>query len=361
MDPPGEGSRRIVDETAAQVRACTRCRLHESRSHAVPGEGPAVASVFLIGEAPGRDEDASGLPFIGAAGRVLDRALKAAKLPRDRVFLTNVVKCRPPSNRAPKADEIESCHPYLMTQIAAVRPKVIVTLGSTALRAVAGPDVNLKDARGKPMPYQGALLVPTYHPAAALYNRSLESSLAADLKVAARQVRAKRKRIRSAPPRTDRPTMPTSSSGAVIVNPEGRILLLRRADENTWGLPKGTVEEGESLEETAVREVREESGLRVRLHRPLMRIRYALYWPPDDVNYDKTVAYFLAEPVGGRIRLEPGFEEARWVTRDEARRLLHWPNDRDVVAKAFEVLAQSARRETRGPGRGAKRSGRRPS
>lgn len=342
MGLPEKTERTILDETAAQVRVCTKCRLHEGRAHAVPGEGPIDAEILLIGEAPGRDEDSAGRPFVGAAGRILDKALKTAKLSRGDVFITNVVKCRPPSNRAPKVDELAACHAYLATQIATIRPKVIVTLGSTALRAVAGPGIELKEARSKVLRFEDAVLVPTFHPAAVLYNRGLEANLADDLRKAARRVRTKRRRIRSAPPRKGPPTKPTASSGAVVVNPEGRILLLRRADEEIWGLPKGTVEEGESLEATAIREVHEECGFRVKLLHPLMHVQYSFYWPPEGVNYDKKVAYFLAEPVGGRLRLEAGFEEGRWVDREEALRLLYWQNDRAVVAKAFEILDASS-------------------
>ena len=343
MDLSDEERERVLEETAAQVRVCTRCRLHETRTHAVPGEGPADAKLFLIGEAPGRDEDAAGRPFVGSAGRILEKALAAAKIPRGSVFITNVVKCRPPANRAPKSDETEACRPYLVTQLAIARPKVIVTLGSTALRAVVGPGLDLKQTRANPVRFEDALLVPTYHPAAVLYNRRLEAALVEDLRTAARVLRRKRSRIRSAPPRRGRPAKQTASSGAVTVNPEGRILLLRRADEETWGLPKGTVEQGESLAETAIREVQEETGLRVKLLDPLMEVRYSFYWPPDGMNYDKRVAYFLAEPVGGRLRLEPGFDEGRWVSRAEALRLLRWKNDRDVVAKAFELMGRKGR------------------
>jgi len=328
----------ILEEAAQQIRTCTRCRLHEGRVHAVPGEGPLDADVFLIGEAPGRDEDASGRPFVGAAGKILNKALAAARLPRDSVFVTNVVKCRPPANRGPRADELESCRPYLATQIAVVRPKVLVTLGSTALRGLLGKGPELKDIRGRAAVFEGIPVVPTYHPAAILYNRRLEASLRADLRKAARMARSKRLRIRSGPPRETKPTRPTASSGAAIVGPDGRILLLKRADEEIWCLPKGTVEPGETLEETAIREVQEETGLRVKLLRPLHEVRYSFYWPPAAVNYDKTVTYFLAEPIGGWIAPEPGFDEARWVTRPEALRLLHWKNDKDVVARAFEAV-----------------------
>ncbi len=333
----------ILEETAREVRACTRCRLHEGRVHAVPGEGPLDADVFLIGEAPGRDEDASGRPFVGAAGKILNKALAAARLPRDAVFVTNVVKCRPPANRGPRADEAEACRPYLTTQIAAVRPKVLVTLGSTALRGLLSEGPDLKDARGQAVAFEGIPLIPTYHPAAILYNRRLEASLRNDLRKAARLAHATRVRTRSGAPRKGTRTRPTASSGAVVASPEGRILLLKRADEEIWCLPKGTVEPGETLEETAIREVREETGLRVKLLRPLHEVRYSFYWPPEGTNYDKTVTYFLAEPVGGRLEPESGFDEARWVSRAEALRLLHWKNDKDVVARAFDAMHASRR------------------
>ena len=335
---PDKARAALLEQTAAAVRSCTLCRLHVGRTHAVPGEGPLDADVFLIGEAPGREEDLAGSPFVGSAGKILDKALTAARLPRGSVFITNVVKCRPPANRGPRSDEVESCRPYLMTQLAAVRPKVVVTLGSTALKGLLGKGIDLKEARGKTLAFGDLPVLPTYHPAAILYNRRLEPTLRNDLRKAAKLGSANRARIRSGPPRKGSPTQPTASSGAVVVGPGDRILLLRRADEDIWCLPKGTVEPGERLEETAVREVREETGLRVRLLQPLHRVRYSFFWPPGGVNYDKTVVYFLAEATGGRLEPEPGFDEARWVTREEAMRLLHWKNDKAVVARAFEAI-----------------------
>jgi uracil-DNA glycosylase len=343
MAGPDEERAELLEKTASEVRACTLCRLHEGRTWAVPGTGPLDAAVFLIGEAPGREEDARGEPFVGSAGKVLDKALAAARLPRRSAFITNVVKCRPPANRGPRADEIEACRPYLMTQIAAVRPKILVTLGSTALKALLGNGVELKDARGKTLAFGDIPLLPTYHPAAILYNRRLEPTLRSDLRKAAKLGAAKRARIKSGPPRKGKPTKPTASSGAAVVGPGGRILLLRRADEDIWCLPKGTVEPGESLEQTAVREVREETGLRVRLLRPIHEVRYSFFWPPGGVNYDKTVTYFLAEPVGGRLEPESGFDEVRWVSREEAMRLLHWKNDKEVVDRAFQAARTSHR------------------
>ncbi len=334
----GEDRSEALEEIAARVRACTICRLHEGRAQAVPGEGPLGARVLLLGEAPGREEDASGRPFVGSAGKILDAALKAARLSRDDVFITNVVKCRPPDNRSPKADEIEACRPYLLAQIAAVRPSVLVTLGSTALRGLLGPGVELKAARRKALEFDGTPVVASYHPAAVLYNRKLERDLRNDLRRVVKMLQPPAPRIKSGPPRKEKPLQPTASSGGVIADAGGRILLLKRTDEDIWCLPKGTMETGESLEATAVREIREETGLVVKLLRPLQTIRYSYFWPPGNVNYDKSVAYFLAEPVGGRLKLESGFEEARWVTRTQALRLLHWKNDRDVVSRAFDVL-----------------------
>ncbi len=328
----------VLEETASAIRACTLCRLHVSRTNAVPGEGPVDAPLFLIGEAPGRHEDASGKPFAGAAGKILEKALAAARIPRHSVFITNVVKCRPPANRAPRADEIEACQPYLMTQIASVHPKVVVTLGSTALRGLLGPGLDLHRSRGKALFIDSVPVLPTYHPAAILYNRRLEGALRSDLRKAAGMFQSGRTRLRSAPPRRGKPTRPAISSGAVVVNAAGRILLLRRADEDIWCLPKGRVEPGETLKETARREVREETGLQVRLVQPLIEVRYSFYWPPEGSNLAKTVTYFLAEPVGGELKPEEGFDEGRWVTRAEAMRLLHWQNDKDVVARAFEAI-----------------------
>jgi len=177
-----------LEATATTIRGCTRCRLHANRTNAVPGDGPAGTDVLLLGEAPGRDEDASGRPFVGRAGRILDAALKSARLPRESVFITNVVKCRPPDNRRPKPDEIAACRSFLMDQIACVRPRVIVTLGATALRGLMGPGYGLKAARGKPLRFGELPVVATYHPAGVLYNRDLERLLRRDLRKVARAI-----------------------------------------------------------------------------------------------------------------------------------------------------------------------------
>jgi uracil-DNA glycosylase len=350
--------REDLTRIAEAVRVCTLCRLHVNRTRAVPGEGPVGARLFLIGEAPGRSEDAIGRPFVGSAGKVLTAALAAERIGRTSVFITNVVKCRPPRNRAPREDEASACRPYLLGQIAAVRPKVIVTLGATALRAIAGPGAELRIARGAVLLMGRVPVVPTYHPAAILYNRGLGSALRSDLRKALRQAR-RRRSLRSDPPRPGRPTETVRASGAVVVGPRGRVLLLRRADEGFWCLPKGKLERDESVRDAAVREVREETGLGVRLLRPIAHVRYAYYWPPRRTNFDKRISYFLALPTGGRLRPEAGFDEARWATRREAMTLLAWPNDQEVVAKAFEsIRSQPLSGRTRGPSPGPKRSAR---
>ena len=355
-----EESRRALEATAATVRSCVRCRLHTTRTNAVPGEGDPHPRVLLVGEAPGRDEDASGRPFVGRAGRILDRALDEAGLTRKSVFVTNVVKCRPPGNRTPKADEIEVCRTYLMGQIACLRPAVIVTLGATATRGLLGNGVELKGVRGRTLTFSEIPVIPTYHPAAVLYNRNLERALVRDLRKAARRPEVRGAHVRSGPPRPGKPTRRTHSSGGVVHDPEGRVLLLKRADEEVWCLPKGTVEEGETLERTAVREIAEETGLEVRLQQPVRTVAYGYYWPPEDVNYDKRVSYFLAEPVAGNVKLEKGFDGFRWVDRSQALELLRWPNDRDVVSSALDLLEPPSLSGGRtADGRGATRS-RRP-
>ena len=200
-------SRQALEATAATIRACTRCRLAATRTNAVPGEGSLRATIFLVGEAPGGDEDASGHPFVGRAGRILDAALESAHLPRESVFITNLVKCRPPGNRPPKGDEVGACRAYLWGQIACVRPKAILTLGATALRGLMGPGHPFRTTRGKTLRLGELPVTATYHPAAILYNRKLEAILRRDLRrVAARAAAAEgRPRGRSSSGRTPAP------------------------------------------------------------------------------------------------------------------------------------------------------------
>ena len=127
-----------LEKIAADVRGCPLCKLSRSRKNAVPGEGQLSAKIMFIGEAPGRSEDEKGRPFVGAAGRILDELLKKAGIERSEVFITNIVKCRPPNNRVPKEDDLTACRPYLDRQIALIKPKVICILGRTAYSSLLG-------------------------------------------------------------------------------------------------------------------------------------------------------------------------------------------------------------------------------
>ncbi len=175
---------RDLPKLAVRIRRCTLCDLHASRTHAVPGEGPAHAAMVLVGEAPGREEDRAGRPFCGAAGKILDEAILRAGIRRERTFITNTVKCRPPENRKPRPAEMTACRPYLVAQLGAVRPRVIVALGQTAVRDLLGPAASLRKFRGRWKAFANIPVLPTYHPAAILYNRRLFGKLVADLRKA---------------------------------------------------------------------------------------------------------------------------------------------------------------------------------
>jgi uracil-DNA glycosylase family 4 len=164
---------------AGEVSVCTRCELHYSRKNAVPGEGPANASIMFIGEGPGFHENEQGRPFVGAAGKYLEELLAKIGMKRSDVFIANVVKCRPPGNRDPEPGEIEACNPYLERQIQAINPKVIVTLGRYSMGRFL-PNVKISDVHGQAMTVRGRLIVAMYHPAAALHQASLKSTIEAD-------------------------------------------------------------------------------------------------------------------------------------------------------------------------------------
>ena len=170
-----------LEKVAANVRGCPLCKLSRSRKNAVPGEGQLSAKIMFIGEAPGRSEDEKGRPFVGAAGRILDELLKKAGIERSQVFITNIVKCRPPNNRVPKEDELTACRPYLDRQIALIKPKVICILGRTAYSSLLGGS-SITANRGKILERAGQKYFLTFHPAAVIYNKGLLSVLEADLK-----------------------------------------------------------------------------------------------------------------------------------------------------------------------------------
>ena len=148
--------------------SCTRCPLSQTRHHVVFGVGPQDAEVLFVGEGPGQQEDETGRPFVGAAGHLLDRMLAAIGLRREQVYICNIVKCRPPQNRVPEADERAACMDYLRQQVALVRPKVIVCLGSTPTRALLGEQMRITRDRGVWQLKKGVWFMPTYHPAALL-------------------------------------------------------------------------------------------------------------------------------------------------------------------------------------------------
>lgn len=165
----------VALEALAQLEAvalsCTRCGLAGGRTTVVFGEGPATAALMVVGEGPGRDEDLQGRPFVGRSGALLDRLLlEEAGLARSDVYIANVVKCRPPGNRDPLPDEIAACRPYLDEQVRLIGPRVVLTLGNFATRALLGTSAGIRSLRGRSYPFgdEGAVLVPTFHPAAAL-------------------------------------------------------------------------------------------------------------------------------------------------------------------------------------------------
>lgn len=161
------------------VQGCTACELHRGTKCGVPGEGPVPAEMMFIGEAPGYHEDQRGMPFIGAAGQFLNELLAKIGLDRDQVYITNVVKHRPPSNRDPLPDEMAACRPYLDRQIALVDPKIIITLGRFSM-ARWFPGGRISQIHGQPKLADGRIIVPMYHPAAALHQAALKATIEAD-------------------------------------------------------------------------------------------------------------------------------------------------------------------------------------
>jgi DNA polymerase len=180
-----------LEKVSAEVKGCPLCRLSRTRKNAVPGEGQLAAKIMFIGEAPGRSEDEKGRPFVGAAGMVLDDMLKKAGIDRSQVFITNVIKCRPPNNRVPEEDEVAACRPYLERQVALIRPKVICILGRTAYSSLLGGG-SITVNRGRMVEKGGQKYFLTIHPAAAIYNRRLISVLESDLKKLAKEIKNKK-------------------------------------------------------------------------------------------------------------------------------------------------------------------------
>jgi uracil-DNA glycosylase len=158
-----------LEGVAAEAAGCTRCRLHESRTQVVFGQGDPHADLMFVGEAPGFHEDRQGIPFVGPSGQLLNRLLEGIGLRREDVYICNVVMSRPPQNRDPRPDEIAACRPWLDAQVRLVDPKVVVTLGNFAAKTLLETTTGITRLRGQTYPFQGRVLLPTFHPAAALH------------------------------------------------------------------------------------------------------------------------------------------------------------------------------------------------
>lgn len=194
----------IAPRTLPMIREelgeCTRCKLSATRTKIVFGTGPALAPIMFIGEGPGADEDRTGEPFVGKAGQLLDKMIEAMGWDRGEVYIANVVKCRPPGNRNPQVDEIAACQPFLDAQIAAVRPRIIVTLGKPAANLVLRNDAPISSLRGRFHEHRGVRVMPTFHPAYLLREPDRKRDTWNDLK----QVIAELERIGVTPSRPPR-------------------------------------------------------------------------------------------------------------------------------------------------------------
>lgn len=171
-----------LEELEEVVKQCRKCRLCETRKNVVFGVGNREADIMFIGEGPGADEDAQGEPFVGKAGKLMNMAFDMLGIKREEVYIANIVKCRPPNNRNPQDDEAENCLDYLRNQVILVKPKIIVLLGSVALKNVLGKEYGITASRGKWIEKKGILYMPTWHPAALLRDENKKIDFIKDLK-----------------------------------------------------------------------------------------------------------------------------------------------------------------------------------
>ncbi|MCD6595010.1 uracil-DNA glycosylase [bacterium] len=174
--------RKILGEIVGEVSRCTKCQLHKSRTNPVSGAGNPSADIMFIGEAPGAEEDKQGIPFVGRAGKLLDKILAACELTRDDIYITNILKCRPPKNRDPLPAERTACMPYLLAQIDTIKPKVICCLGRIAAQSILQTKIPLGKLRGQVHRFRGTSLIVTYHPAAILRNENFKRPTWEDFK-----------------------------------------------------------------------------------------------------------------------------------------------------------------------------------
>ena len=183
-EPDAPSRRTALEAHAAETSACTRCRLAEGRTQVVYGVGDPDAELMFVGEAPGFHEDKEGYPFVGSAGKLLDRLLEGIGLTRPDVYIANVLKCRPPGNRDPQPDEIEACESHLFRQLELIQPKLVATLGNFATKLLSGKPTGITRVHGRPQEAlvggRSVTLYPIYHPAAALYTPAMLKTLEED-------------------------------------------------------------------------------------------------------------------------------------------------------------------------------------
>lgn len=170
------------DDLKKSIAECKKCRLCTNRTNIVLGEGNINAKIMFIGEGPGADEDKQGLPFVGKAGQLMNKAFQALRINREEIYIANIVKCRPPSNRVPEEDEAQACLNYLRNQVVLIKPEIIVLLGSTALKNILGKEYGITAVRGKWMEKNGIKYMPTWHPAALLRDENKKIEFWQDLK-----------------------------------------------------------------------------------------------------------------------------------------------------------------------------------
>ena len=184
---PGGAAERLTALKLEIGPLCTRCKLHGlGRSQVVFGVGNPDAQLMFVGEAPGADEDEQGVPFVGRAGQLLTKIIEAIDLTRDDVYIANVIKCRPPQNRNPETDEVDTCEPFLFQQVDAIKPRVIVALGKFAAQTLLRTEEPISRIRGRVFDYRGASLIPTFHPAYLLRNPPAKREVWEDMKLARR-------------------------------------------------------------------------------------------------------------------------------------------------------------------------------
>jgi DNA polymerase len=181
-DEPGQFTMITLADVRKELGDCKRCKLHRGRKTIVFGEGDEKATLMFIGEGPGYDEDVQGRPFVGKAGQLLTKIIQSINLPREEVYIANIIKCRPPQNRNPEPDEIQSCSPFLMKQIQVIQPKIICALGAFSAQTLLKTDVKITALRGKFYDLEGIKVIPTYHPAFLLRNPDKKREVWEDMK-----------------------------------------------------------------------------------------------------------------------------------------------------------------------------------